>query len=180
MISCEQFLSLLDAYADGTLSSHQKQEMEEHLLKCSHCQTLMQMEKDLNELHAEAENISVPESLSQAWHTRIQKADRRIISLKRAVPALLTAAAALVFTVAGTSHSRNMPSAESAPMVMMARLGPAPVPTLWERILAYLGDMGAFLLENWAIPACIVLLGLVLSLALPRFGHKCPCNRKKG
>ena len=181
MLSCEQFLSLLDAYTDGSLSPEQKQEMEDHSARCSHCRTLVQMKTDLNTLRAETENMPMPESLSQAWHTRIQKEDRRHLPLKRALPGLLTAAAALAFTVVGTSRHRNIPAAESAPKVMMARLGPAPVPTVWERITAYLGDMGAFLLENWLILGGILLFGLVLPITLPRLlGKNCSCRRKKG
>ena len=53
------------------------------------------MKTDLNTLRAETENMPMPESLSQAWHTRIQEEDRRHLPLKRALPGLLTAAAAL-------------------------------------------------------------------------------------
>lgn len=177
MISCEQFLSLLDIYPDGTLPPEQIREMEEHLAHCSQCATLMQMKKDLHALRAETEHMPVPENLSQAWHARIQKENRRVISLKHALPGILTAAAALAFTVIGTFRNRNIPAAESAPMVMTARLGPAPVPTFWEKVTAYLGDIGAFLLEYWPVYVCIAVFGLLLP---KMFRKKCLCKRKKG
>jgi len=63
-MSCEDYEKLIPAYLDGELSREQKEMLEEHLGKCSHCKQELLKFKKLKEVTEEMKFVEPPE---EAW-----------------------------------------------------------------------------------------------------------------
>lgn len=161
-MQCEQFLSLLDDWKNGTLAPAQAQEAKEHLHACSRCQTLVKMQEDLPLLFADE---AVPASFTDSWHAALHK--ERAARSKRIRHDWVAAAAALLFTAGGALVTGTLANREApAPMykstaadtsgIMLARAMPEPEPTLLEQALDALTQAGDWILRTW--PGLVLLL----------------------
>ena len=161
-MQCEQFLSLLDDWKDGTLAPAQVQEVKDHLRTCPRCQTLVKMQEDLPLLFADE---AVPAALTDSWHAALHK--ERAARSKRRLHNWVAAAAALLFTAGGALVTGRLTGREAPAVmydstaadtsgIMLARAMPEPEPTLWEQALDALSQTGNWILDTW--PGLVLLL----------------------
>ncbi|MBE5775911.1 MAG: zf-HC2 domain-containing protein [Clostridiales bacterium] len=180
-MQCEQFLSLLDDWKNGTLASAQVQEVKEHLHTCPRCQTLIKMQEDLPLLFADE---AVPAAFTDSWHAALHK--EHAARSKRIRHDWIAAAAALLFTAGGALVTGRLAGREApAPMykstaadtsgIMLARAMPEPEPTLWEQALDVLSRAGDWIPDIW--PG-LVLLMIGAGIALWRILHHISLKKK--
>lgn len=156
-MQCEEFSTLLDDWKDGALSPEKQQQMAAHAKVCPRCQCLVQMQKDLASLFT-AEDV--PSGFGDTWHSVIRREKQnRIRKLQNA----LSAAAVLALTAGGAYITANSLRAQEEaldkqPAVMMARAMPAPEPSLWEKVLSFLGDAWPGILLLFSALAGLVFL----------------------
>ncbi|MBE5782702.1 MAG: DUF4349 domain-containing protein [Clostridiales bacterium] len=119
MMECKEFLSLLDAYLEGTLQPDDMARMRAHERECPACAGEAQLRRDCLALSAEAQ---MPEEFSSSWRKQIreekQVEKRNVVDWKK----WIAAAAAMVFVVGGTLLTRDKLNAvpENGAPVMMA------------------------------------------------------------
>lgn len=157
-MTCKDFRDLLDDYLDFTLPQEQQNALDAHLKVCPHCQMLMQMHSDLQQLQKDA---PLPETLNTAWRKSIRR-EKRWTALRQGT---LAAAAMMAFLLGGTALHRQGSQtemlADNAPMMLRAMPEAAAIQAPPENsMLTFIRDMGAFLLD--ALP----FLGILAAAAL--------------
>jgi len=70
MMECKEFLSLLDAYLEGTLQPDDMARMRAHERECPACAGEAQLRRDCLALSAEAQ---MPEEFSSSWRKQIRE-----------------------------------------------------------------------------------------------------------
>ena len=80
MSSCNEFIELVSAYADGELNESDKRRLEEHMDACEACSSLLELYRDIS-VAADDSCIPPPDSLSRAVMD---------VVLSEAVPASIT------------------------------------------------------------------------------------------
>ena len=110
-MDCRQFSNLLDAYAEGSLSKAEADQMQDHAAACPDCAALLTLLQDARRMD---EEIEVPETFSTSWRQRIREEETMEENRKTSrIPwkSWLAAAAVLVFVLGGTALTRDsMPS----------------------------------------------------------------------
>ena len=164
-MQCEQFLALLDDWQDGKLNQDTQQEMELHLERCTECQALVLMRKDLRALLPDGE---VPDAFSFGWQKRIQNEKQR--KRHQQLQSMLYTAAAATVALGGALVGKNALQAandaahlaqDTGSSVMMLRAMPAPQPTFMESCLN-------FCKTAWPGLVLLVLGGAALTVQLIR------------
>ncbi len=111
-MNCKEFSTLLDAYADGSLSEAEASQMRDHAAACPDCAAKLTLLQDARRMD---EEIEVPETFSSSWRQRIREEETMEEKKTKSFPwkTWLAAAAVLVFVLGGTALTRDSMPARS-------------------------------------------------------------------
>ena len=78
-MNCDKYKELISAQLDGEISAEEEKELNEHMAKCSDCSDFAASLKDIIELSAKRNNVSMPIDLEQSILGKTAKKKRSLL-----------------------------------------------------------------------------------------------------